>query len=509
MRTVNARGLDPFKRPHATGWLLAELHCALAALCWLCGIHAQDSNTFAGWDWFWQVIPAEDLLSRPWASLWRMHFQPPGYSLWGLFWLWLGGPSHFPAILRMGNMLMGGLTTLLTWRLALGLTGSRRLALLAGLGMAANPAMLLFDFYYLYEMVVIGLLSLSAWCLWRTLRAALAGEERPWGWLAGYAATLNALVLTRPLFHWVFLWAALAFAWPAWRRLRPLPRAGWLALAIALPGLWYAKNWEQYGFFGASSWFGIGLYKCVMMQYGYAELQQMGKEGEIPHYVMERYPYQHSPLQYRIFGFTRRSDLPALDRDDFRNINMVEISRGYEQAAARLIRLHPRRYLAAIHGAYQVFCKPPSRFGHLDALNQGLLAKWEWVVSQLLYGQAFTEFYRLQTGRDFGSLFYFYFPALMLLSAAWAVRRRRRALLSRSATAGVENVRALTMAYLVFLCLYVATVGNMFEIGENMRFRFPTEPFTLIMVLVALRALWRRRPARVRNWMRPDPSMFK
>jgi 4-amino-4-deoxy-L-arabinose transferase-like glycosyltransferase len=457
-------------------------------------IAAVFAGTTDPWDW-WQTIPTGDLLARPWHSLWIDHAQPPGFSLWGLAWLSMFGPQHFVAAMQWGYMALGAAVCAMTWDLARLLTGSRGWALAAGLAMALNPSLLLYEAYPLYELPTVFLMVAGAWCLGRGLAG---GRLR---WLAALALALNALVMTRSMFHWVFLIGALAFAWPLWRRMRPGPRVAWCLLALALPGAWYAKNDVQYGFFGPSSWTGMNWFKSVFRGFTYRELLDFKNEGLIPDYVQARYPFQHAPSQYREFGFAVTSDEPLLARDDFHNINIPAISRGYMQAGAALVARHPWRYAKAIHMSYERFCVPPSRFGHLDALRRGHVF-WEPVVAQWLYGAGLSDEIERSTRIDLGSLFYIYFPILMLGGAWWVWRRRgARGMTDAKGVTGAGG-RALLMAYLLYGCLYVAAVGCLFEYGENMRFRFASEPLTLIIACALIQwgvGHWRTRRSALRD----------
>src|SRR6185295_14974494 len=123
------------------------------------------------------------------------------------------------------------------------------------------------------------------------------------------------------------------------------------------------------------------------------------------HYVMERTPYQHTPLHYREFGFTKTSEFPTFSRDDFRNINMIEISRGYERAAFETIRRNPGRYLKAMFGAYAVYANPPGSFEHMLELPRGLLKALSWTYENVIYGKILTEEFQWRTRLEFGSLF--------------------------------------------------------------------------------------------------------
>src|SRR5262249_20283175 len=84
--------------------------------------------------------------------------------------------------------------------------------------------------------------------------------ERPdAGRAAEFAAVAGTLMLTRAIFHPLWLIGALAVAMP---RLERAARRGLLIAALAalvVVNLWYAKNWVQVRAYGASSWLGMNL----------------------------------------------------------------------------------------------------------------------------------------------------------------------------------------------------------------------------------------------------------
>lgn len=50
---------------------------------------------------------------------------------------------------------------------------------------------------------------------------------------------------------------------------------------------------------------------------------------------------------------------------------------------------------------------------------------------------------------------------------------------------------------IAFVCIYIFVVGNMFEINENNRFRFPTLPLVLILMAIQLQFIYQR----IRNFL--------
>ncbi|HOE95506.1 MAG TPA: hypothetical protein PLS90_09310 [Candidatus Sumerlaeota bacterium] len=461
----------------------------VATICWTRGLRFADPPE-GMWDFFWQAIPKADLIARPWQSIWRLHAQPPGYQLWGLFWLALGGPERFPANVQIGHVLLGGLVTAFSWKLAHALTGSRAWATLAGLLTALNPSLFLYEGYLIYEMLVIALVTGAGVALWRTLRE---GRTR---WLVLYCALLNLLVLTRSLYHLVFLAAALAPAWPALRRLRPWGRVLLLAGTFALPVAWYGKNYCQYGFFGASSWFGMGLFKTVSTYYLQPDWEAVEPaiRPDYP-YVLDKYAYQHAIAEYEAYGFDRESEVPLLSRNNLHNINVPEISAGYGAAALKLIRLRPALYLLAVLDGYGSFCRTPGTFVHLSVNWEQV--PWLPVYREAIYGEWLESEFSVHLPFSIGSMMFFYFPALMLGGCATVGYWRRRA-----RARGLFDPRPWLLGWMVLVCVYVAIIGSLFENGENMRFRFATEPLTFAIGLLLIRGGWRR-------WLRPWPGRLR
>jgi hypothetical protein len=73
-------------------------------------------------------------------------------------------------------------------------------------------------------------------------------------------------------------------------------------------------------------------------------------------------------------------------------------------------------------------------------------------------------------------------PALFVFGLALALRR----------SAGLRPSQRALLAFMCFTTAYVAVVGNLLELGENNRFRFETDPFSLVLLGVSVDALWRR-----------------
>ena len=84
------------------------------------------------------------------------------------------------------------------------------------------------------------------------------------------------------------------------------------------------------------------------------------------------------------------------------------------------------------------------------------------------------------------------FGASFATGAAIVLRGRS---LVRSGRARVADI--VTVGFMLYTTFYAALIGTTLELGENMRFRFDTEPFMMVMLGLFLafvrRARWRGR----------------
>lgn len=470
--------------PRFDPWILALIHASLALSAMWRGMHMANLRIGGSLRDIWQAIPIEDM---NWSSFWHLHAQPPGYSLWCWFWVTVAG-EHYQAAIHYAHIAMGVAVTLMMYWLTKALTRSRGAALAVGLLLAFNPSLFFFEAYLLYEMIVVSLVTLSAWILERAIRL---GRVR---WLVALVVVLNALVLTRSLFHLVLIPAALAFAWPLWRRMKPVPALALLLASVVLPAGWYAKNLNQYGFFGSSSWFGWGVFRCVMKGYDSYDMQNLNKAGVISAMSTDLWPYDHTPRQYRKHGFTRASTIPLLSHDDLNNINVPDISKQYLADSKALIKLHPWRYLHCVHRGYAQFCMPVSRFSHHDTYRTDFI-RWEPAYALLFYGEFFTDALYTFTLFDLGSLFYFFFPVMLIAGALWSVKRlkaNQRLSAAGEPLDGAAVSAPWVVGYIILLSVYIVLVGTLFEYGENVRFRFAVEPLHFMLAVMLIRAAWMR-----------------
>jgi hypothetical protein len=114
----------------------------------------------------------------------------------------------------------------------------------------------------------------------------------------------------------------------------------WLVLVLALlPTLWYGKNRIQYGFFGASSWYGMDLWRTVLFEQDRVVLDDLYDGGTLSPVV--RVEAFAAPVEYHHLGYDGESPIPVLSGNDAHNINIPAISKDYRSSAVLLIKASP------------------------------------------------------------------------------------------------------------------------------------------------------------------------
>jgi 4-amino-4-deoxy-L-arabinose transferase-like glycosyltransferase len=474
-----SRKLDRADATYAGGVTL--LHIIAATLyARVAGISIVADPQRNTWDWFWQLLPLDALRRDLWRSLWYLHAQPPLYNLYGGLVAKIFFPHHLQVIYGV-NVVLGGLVCGMVYLMAAHLLRRRWAAIVWAMVLCLNPPLFLYEAYVLYTLPTAFLVMLTVGCLlWyrQTGRSAA---------LYGFMTAVCLLVLTRSLYHPIIIAVALGLIWLAAPRPKRL-RTALICAAIGLVPLgWCLKNSVMFGFFGTSSWQGTGLWRTVAAGYTKEELDERAAVGVIDSMVVNE-PVFARPSAYQRYGFTKRSSVGVLSRDDYNNVNFPDIGARYSRNAVRLIRKSPRRYARAVREAYGTFCRPSSRYTHMWP-NASKMEYHERFYSEVLQGTVL-----LTSGsRHYGGVLFFLLPAALVLYPVLFCLGRAGA---RAALA--DAVRDdVVMVWCFAIILYTTVVGCLFEIGENMRFKFLVEqPMWLFIGVVATRILLWSGPQR-------------
>ena len=469
---------QPADRAGARSWLVLAL-VYVGSRVWARGIAgvAFDDNPLL---WFWQYVDPALLAGDALRSIFYQHAQPP---LWNLY---LAGVTKTcgEAAATCFSITFFGFGAALhaaLFALVLRLGVSRRLALGAALLFTVSPASILYESWLFYTYPMAALLAAAAVLVHRSVQGARPRD------LAALSALLAAAVLTRSLFHLVWLAFALALvAWPLrreWRR---------VALCAALPVVLcvavFAKNAALFGTFSSSSWLGMSLARLAVEPIPPAErrvLAQSGRLGAVS-LVKPFSPLVDYPPALRAGGAidhpVLRAPRKSTTAPNYNHAAYLGISRAYGRDARAMIRARPDVYLGSVAEAWTQFALAPSLYLFLET-NRARIPVYSGLFSGALYGFALEPLPtdRAPTREDVRYRMRPWGAAFVLLAlfgvGVAALRGAREAF-------GAEGDRALgaTLLFSAGTTLYVAVLGNAFEIGENNRFRFMVEPLVFAQI---------------------------
>ena len=453
---------------------VGAVHVLIAVLYWVVlGVTIVHDFGPDKWGWFWQNLSTELLRTRAAESIWYMHGQPPLWNILGALLIKLFGPLHMQALQAL-HIALGAMIAGMCVQIVGRVTRAPRVALVAGLVVALHPALFLFEAYALYTIAAAFLITSAAYLVTRA-------QEDPSGRAAlGFVAVVVALLMTRSLYHLIVLLGVVPLALLLIGR--PTRRQLALLLVLALfPTAWYGKNQIQYGFFGASSWYGIGLWRTALFDQDRTVLDDLYDSGTLSPVV--RVEASSPPIEYRHLGYDDESPIPVLSGNDAHNINIPAISRDYRSSAVLLIKASPTQYLRNVITAYGNFATPSTDFAHLADNSDHI--RLHAAVEQTVLGRPLVARLENELGSGYyGSIYFLLFPAVLLLCGFQVTRKLR----PRDALQRIRSDAApLFMAAIVF---YTIVIGCVMELGENLRFKFVIEPvFLALSAIVCFRLL--------------------
>lgn len=420
------------------------------------------------WDWWWQTVPADLLVSDLARSLWFLHSQPPVFNLYGAFFFRLF-PQFPMSAMHYGNILLGALTSGAIYFILLIATRKRRLSAIVAFCLALSLGPFLFEAYILYDILTAFLVTVSVCMLaFYTVNQRLV-------FVIGFILTVCILVLTRSVYHIVIVPVAITVlilsSKENWKKILVTS----LIISI-LPLTWFAKNQILYGFFGASSWSGFALWKVASDSYSPDEIHSLADQGLISP-VATDVEILRPASAYEAYGFHLSSDIPVLARDDRHNINMIEVAKSYQHSALNLIRREPKRYFEGAMTAYKIYSIPSFKFKH-HVVNAEKLWPSLLIASGYLEGSRFSPYH----GNEFGSFYFFLVPVCII---AYIFMLLIQIVFTKQGLLEILQERALS-TWMIFLIIYTTLISILFETGENGRERFYIEQLMIVFLLSAL-----------------------
>ncbi len=421
------------------------------------------------WDFFWQTLPMDAMQKDLWGSLWNLHAQPPLFNLYGFLIHQVFGPARHLAGQHYVQILLGSLMCGMLYPLLKHITRRRVVAFVAALIISLNPVIFLYEAFILYTLLTAVLVVAALFALMRYCETSKLSR------LLLFVLLINALALTRSAYHLVLLVPVLVLggivARAQWRRFLIV------SLLICLPTVgWYTKNQVTFGFFGASSWMGSNMWRSVSADYSQDELRAFHEQGIIESDAVAR-TYFDPPSDFVALGYNKTSDVDVLSRNDYNNINMIDISAMHLRNAERLKQHDPAHYHRNVAQAYRFLCKPSNETRPLTINTHRIMRHVQ--IASFLNGRKLASRLNKRFDTRFTSLYMLLIPLPLVVLLVRLLVRARLSWQEWIATIRANAV-VITMAGLVF---YVTAVSCLFEYGENCRFKFSIEALILMLTV--------------------------
>jgi hypothetical protein len=435
---------------------------------------------------YWQFLAPRLLRARLLESVYHLHSQPPLFNLYLGTVLKLAGENAslaFHALSALAGLGVLLLSVALMRRLGVGRAVSAALSL----WLVTSPAFVAYENWLFYSLPLAFLLALSALLLQRFLAGGSAGP---------FFAVLFLIAASRSLFHLAWLLAVAAgLVW-----LRPARRGAVLrgaALPLLLLVSLYAKNLVVFGSFSLSSWAGMNLARLTVEELPEPDRERLIAEGCLSE--TSRLPAFSRPWQYPSSDFApdpRFARVPAVSRLDkwsetanYNHLGYLGLSRRYLQDALCVVRREPGVYLGAVAKAWGIYFRSPSSLKFLGVENRRRLATAFDVYDYVFFGRV--PWVGLSRG-DLGEADFTGARYLALLIGLPLVFAYGLAAALGRAAPWLGSDQRLLVGYLCFDIAWVAVVGNLLELGENNRFRFETDPLSLVLLGLCLERAVRR-----------------
>ena len=428
--------------------------------------------------WQWQFLDVDLLRHHLLQSVWHQHSQPPAFNLFLGLVLKIA-PHDFPLLFQGAFLLCGLILTFCLFRLMRRLGVSRWLALVLCGAFVASPAFILYEHYLYYTFPLAAILALAA----VTLDAYRETRQ------TRLAAAFFVLILLQctlwALFHllyFVMIAGVLLTRRGANRRQ--------ILAAAALPFLLlfglYAKNYALFGQFSASSWLGMNLARASVMwlppetRGEWIAAGRLSSASRVPPFdpvenYTERVPV---PAAYRAVPALNQT-VKSTGEVNFNHYSYLAISRDSLHDSLIVMKSRPQTYL--LHGvapAWAIYFTPASNYAVLNSRNK--IGPMLSLYNNAVYGAI--PFLNLPD----------YTPHLFLLLGLPALfcYGMWTAVSARPPAPNVSGAQKRLLLYLCLNILYVAVVGNAVERGENNRFRFVTDSFSIAIFGMAAQQGW-------------------
>jgi len=284
---------------------------------------------------------------------------------------------------------------------------------------------------------------------------------------------LSAIVLTRGMFHilWFILIAFLIILFKKDCLIKIL-------ISLLIPFLLilgvYVKNYLLFGNFTTSTWLGMHFSRISTFQLSKDERLSFIERMKLSPFAQIE-PFGEICV-YRDFldesQDSRFSHIPVLTEEykssgdaNYNHILYIEISKKYLQDDLYVIRTRPDAYLKGLNASLHIFFSPSHDYKFLEP-NRDRISSVEKIYSRFVFGRFFPK---IKQG-------------IFLILATMTVLIYGFTIFFKSMKRKIyRNKAKATLVFLWINIIYVTSLSNLLEVGENNRFRMLINPLIIIL----------------------------
>jgi len=426
-------------------------------------------------NWYWHFIDLDLLKTNLFQSIYYLHSQPPFFNLF------LGViikifPKYYIMIFRLLFFLGGFIVFYGIYKLQLILKINRIIALIISIFFLINPSFILHENWLFYTFPVLVMLVISALLLSNFLLKKT--------FLSGLLFFLSVAIIcgTRSLFHLIYMFLVIIIvAWFSENKKKVIFSA--LIPLIIIFSI-YSKNYIVFGKFSTSTWFGMNFWSMTALNLSKKERIKLidkgkltkvssvvrfaGKLKDYPSELINDKDFKKVPIlhnKYKKLGYC-----------NFNNISFIKISDLYLKDALYILTHYPKTYIKSLINAFLNFFKPAYDTDHfkLSEMNKlPLLTKiYDIIFLKIPYDLRKIDYKFLKSER-INNLYLFYlilFPLTVFYFIKLIIQKK------------LDKENNILIIFFLLNILYVIFVGNLFESGENNRFRYLVDPFFFVLL---------------------------
>lgn len=459
-------------------WVLILIFCLSRLVFYYVGLRFDSSDM--EWTWLDITLLKKSLLE----SCFYLHSQPPGFNfLLGL--ILKVAPNHLGQVFH-GIFLLCSLIIYICLFRIMRLRGfGFPASLLLSTIFIISPEALLYENWLHYTWIVATLLVLAAFCLQKYQQ--YYGSK----YLLLFFVMIASVCTIRATYNLVYFISCGVLLLLFENKDRKMLISCVLIGGIILSGF-YLKNFVIFGVYGPSSWLGMNLWRVVRPSITMQEFDQLANQHNFPPLTQydEFLPIWEYPPEYRIIPSSYDgiqvlcSETKNGVHPNRNHIGYVLISKEFLKASIKIVKTYPIPYMKRVLKGLYIYVKPSYEYCMVES-NSIRISKYINFFKLVTPNIYITP---TPTTARFGVHDERILPILPLFVFLLVVSLFIRAVIFGQIYKHVKGYQSIDLVSVfgVVTILYSVIISNLFEIGENNRFRVEIDPLMYLTLLMML-----------------------